>query len=255
MIVNLIPMAGEGQRFKNAGYTTAKPLLDIEGIPMFVRAAKSLPPADEYIFVCRKDQVDEYLLNTTIRTYFPNSKIHYIDALTQGQAITCISAKELIPDDAIVNIGPSDSAMVYNQALYDEFLLNAQQDALVWTIRGDEAVLKNVNMYGWVAANPANKLVAKVSCKVAVSDQPKFDPAIIGCFSFKKASYFFEAVQRMIDLKDTINNEYYVDIAMNHAIALGTRVYLLDVEQYIGWGTPLDYENYLHRLKFASNEG
>ena len=59
----------------------------------------------------------------------------------------------------------------------------------------------------------------------------------------------------MIDLKDTINNEYYVDIAMNHAIALGTRVYLLDVEQYIGWGTPLDYENYLHRLKFASNEG
>jgi NDP-sugar pyrophosphorylase family protein len=75
MIVNLIPMAGEGQRFKNAGYTTAKPLLDIEGIPMFVRAAKSLPPADEYIFVCRKDQVDEYLLNTTIRTYFPNSKI------------------------------------------------------------------------------------------------------------------------------------------------------------------------------------
>ncbi|NDA62342.1 MAG: hypothetical protein EBX50_09890 [Chitinophagia bacterium] len=255
MIVNLIPMAGEGQRFKNAGYTTAKPLLDIDGIPMFVRAAKSLPPADEYIFVCRKDQVDAYQLNITISTYFPNSKIHYIDSLTQGQAITCISAKELIPEEAVLNIGPSDSAMIYNHDLYDEFLLNSQKGALVWTIRNDQAILKNVNMYGWVAANPTNKLIESISCKVTVSNQPQFDPAIIGCFSFKKASYFFDAVQRMIGKNDTINNEFYVDIAMNHAIALGTGVYLLDVDEYIGWGTPADYENYLQRLKDYKNEG
>ena len=63
MIVNLIPMAGEGQRFKNEGYTTPKPLLDTDGVPMFVRAAKSLPKADLYIFVCRRGQVDNHITN------------------------------------------------------------------------------------------------------------------------------------------------------------------------------------------------
>jgi len=52
--VNLIPMAGEGQRFIDAGYTTPKPFIDINGLPMLVRAAKSLPPADQWIFICRK---------------------------------------------------------------------------------------------------------------------------------------------------------------------------------------------------------
>ena len=45
--VNLIPMAGVGQRFIDFGYTTPKPLIDINGLPMVVRAAKSLPPADQ----------------------------------------------------------------------------------------------------------------------------------------------------------------------------------------------------------------
>ena len=41
--INLIPMAGEGKRFLNEGYRTPKPLIKINGIPMFVHATKALP--------------------------------------------------------------------------------------------------------------------------------------------------------------------------------------------------------------------
>ena len=34
--VNLIPMAGTGKRFMNVGYEVPKPLIDINGRPMFV---------------------------------------------------------------------------------------------------------------------------------------------------------------------------------------------------------------------------
>ena len=39
-------MAGEGKRFLDEGYIIPKPLIKINGIPMFVYAAKALPKAD-----------------------------------------------------------------------------------------------------------------------------------------------------------------------------------------------------------------
>ncbi|NBW64539.1 lipopolysaccharide biosynthesis protein, partial [bacterium] len=47
--VNLIPAAGAGARFVEAGYATPKPLLPVDGEPMIVRAARALPEADLYI--------------------------------------------------------------------------------------------------------------------------------------------------------------------------------------------------------------
>ena len=53
--VNLIPTAGAGQRFVDAGYNVPKPLIEIDGLPMVVQAAKTLPPADKWIFICREE--------------------------------------------------------------------------------------------------------------------------------------------------------------------------------------------------------
>ena len=58
--VNLIPMAGEGQRFVEAGYSIPKPLIDVDGIPMVVRAANSLPDADHWIFICREEHIQDH---------------------------------------------------------------------------------------------------------------------------------------------------------------------------------------------------
>ena len=55
--VNLIPMAGNGQRFIDEGYSIPKPLIEINGLPMILRSAKSLPKADQWIFICKKDHI------------------------------------------------------------------------------------------------------------------------------------------------------------------------------------------------------
>jgi CTP:phosphocholine cytidylyltransferase-like protein len=57
-IINLIPMAGEGQRFKDAGFTNPKPLIEVNGLPMIVRALKCLPKALKNILVVRTDTLD-----------------------------------------------------------------------------------------------------------------------------------------------------------------------------------------------------
>ena len=49
-------MAGEGQRFKDAGYTMPKPLIDVDGLPMVIRAAKKFT---------NSRSVDFYMQNRT----------------------------------------------------------------------------------------------------------------------------------------------------------------------------------------------
>ena len=53
-------MAGVGQRFVDGGYDTPKPLIEVDELPMIVQAANSLPVADYWVFICRKEHVLKY---------------------------------------------------------------------------------------------------------------------------------------------------------------------------------------------------
>lgn len=248
MKVNLIPMAGAGQRFKDAGYTTSKPLLDTDGIPMVVRAAMALPKADLYIFVCREAQLLENDLSGVLNKYFTNVLIITTNSLTEGQAITCLLAEKNIPEDAILTIGASDNDMVYDELQLGNFLLDEKTVGWIWTFRQNKLVLQDPNMYGWVKVNQENAL--EISCKKQISENPLNDHAIIGAFTFKKAKMFFDSVRKMIAENKRINNEFYVDIAADYVIQNFGGIKVFEVKQYICWGTPKDYEEYNNWLNY-----
>ena len=70
MRINLVPMAGEGQRYKDVGFVIPKPFIDVDGMPMVVRACKALPAADKNIFVCREHHIQEYPIKEILEKYF-----------------------------------------------------------------------------------------------------------------------------------------------------------------------------------------
>jgi dTDP-glucose pyrophosphorylase len=254
MRINLIPMAGEGQRFKNAAYNIPKPLLMVNGLPMVVRAAKSLPPADRYIFVCQQKHLSFFPIEDVLKQHFDDVKVIGLDSTTEGQAITCMMAKDYIPADAFLTIGASDNDMLYNAAEFEKRLENSDTDAWIWTFRNNPLVLKNPSSYGWVDIKESNGSAAKISCKNPISDKPLNDHAIIGAFSFKRASIFFDAVSNMVEHQAKINGEYYVDIALEFAIRMGFKVNVFEVDQYICWGTPEDYQEYLFWLRYFKKQ-
>ena len=52
----IMPMAGEGSRFIKEGYTQPKPLIEYQGMPLFIRAINSLKDIDvprKYSFIVR----------------------------------------------------------------------------------------------------------------------------------------------------------------------------------------------------------
>ena len=50
-----------------------------------------------------------------------------------------------------------------------------------------------------------------------------------------------------------INNEYYVDMAINDAISMGLRCVVFEIESYICWGTPNDLKTFEYWQDCFSN--
>ncbi len=242
--VNLIPIAGKGKRFKNAGYELPKPLIDIYGKPMFVRAVESLPKADKIIFVCLKQHIKKFKIDKIIKSYFPQSIVITSRKKKLGQAADCLEASRYLKKNDILTIGACDNGMVYDSKALKKKI--QKSDLVVWTFKDKKIVLKNPLMYGYVKTDKKDNIV-KISCKKKISKIPWKDHVIIGAFSFKKAEVFLKYTKKLLFNNLKINNEFYMDSVAEMCVNSGVKVKANLVKKYYGWGTPRDLKNYLKK--------
>ncbi len=74
----LMPMGGLGQRFRDKGYNAPKPLIEIQGQAMFLKALASFDAYEgekRHLFVVRQDAEDKYGLAATIKKLQPDAEI------------------------------------------------------------------------------------------------------------------------------------------------------------------------------------
>ena len=262
----IIPMAGAGQRFADAGYQTSKPAIPTtdrrtgEQLPMVVCATKDLPgvktDGSNVTYIDRTFHKDGGV-EEVIKNYFPSASFITIDNLTEGQACTCLLAKEKIDNDEALLIAGCDNGMVFDEEKFEQMTQDC--DVLAFTFRHHQAVLAKPDAYGWMIAEEDTCKITGMSIKKAVSDNPLEDHAIVATFWFKHGKDFVKAAEKMIAENDRINNEFYVDEVMKHCLELGMDVRVFEIERYIGWGTPNDYEQYEATIKywreFTASEG
>ncbi len=254
----VLPMAGAGRRFADRGYKEQKPAIPTidrntgEVYPMVVCATRDLKQAsatgDNIIYIDRSSKENDItIVEYKVRRFYPKAEFITIDHVTEGQACTCLLAKEKINNDEELLIAGCDNGMDYSLDSFNQ--LRDETDVLVFTYRNDESVCKNPNQYGWVIVDSDNN-VKKMSIKKAISDNPKNDHAIVATFWFKKGSIFVEAAEKMIRENDRINNEFYVDQAIKHVLELGYSAKAFEIDRYVGWGTPEDFENYQNTIQY-----
>lgn len=239
----VIPMVGLGQRFKKSGYEIPKPLLPVDGRPMVARVVEDLPAADRVVVVVNHDHIAEFAIDEKVREHIPTATIVVAPGLTDGQASSVQLGLAECKTDAPVLVAACDNTHLFNQNSFETLTADPVIDGLIWTYRGEPRVLENPNWYGWVEAD-AQGIVSKVSVKSPVSTQPLGDHVVSGCFWFRSANVLNEGIEELKRLDRRVNGELYLDSVPEILIAMNRQIRVFEVEKYIGWGTPHDYEDY-----------
>lgn len=243
-------MAGLGQRFVDAGYRQPKPLIDVDGLPMVVRAVHDLPPTDRKVFIVHPDHVAQHRIDRTLRQHFPAAEVITAPGLTAGQACSVRLASDALDPNQPVLVAACDNSHLYSAAALYELLADPGVECAIWTYRHDFRVLERPTAHGWVRLWPGTMDAERISCKTPISNTPLDDHAITGCFWFRTARKMLDGINALVAANERVNGEFYLDSVPNMIMADGRRVVVFEVEKYIGWGTPRDLEDYVRWQRY-----
>jgi NDP-sugar pyrophosphorylase family protein len=238
----ILPMVGLGSRFQKEGYILPKPLIEVSGEPMAVQALKDLPLTDRQKFVLREDMQKINQLKNALQQNASEAAFEVLNYMTDGQASTCVEgANGLLLNDP-VTIAACDNGMIYNANLFQLLMDSDDIDVIVWGARGYPGAKRFPEMYGWINED-GEGIIQNISVKRPLSN-PSQDPIVVGTFTFKRLRDFLDSVEHMKNRQGLINGEYYVDTAINDAIALGLRCVVFEIDYYVCWGTPNDLRTF-----------
>ncbi len=245
MINIVIPMAGAGSRFAEAGYPKPKPFIDVAGKPMIVRVLENMAcPDARYVLIARKQHLNSEaaLVEKICRDF--NAVFVSINELTEGSACTVLHARHLINSDDPLLIANSDQ--IVDLDIW-EFVCDASSRGLDGSILVFRDSTRDPK-WSFARTNESG-LVAEVREKAPISDL-----ATVGIYLFARGKDFVDATIEMILSRDRVNGEYYTCPAYNYLIQRDRKISLYEIERHAmhGIGTPTDLRAY---EKFLSARG
>lgn len=238
MLTIVLPIAGRGSRFAEAGYSQPKPLIEIHGRPMIELVVNNIRPQrpHRFVFIALEAHLDHLGMTETLQRIAPGCEIIAVRAVTQGAACTVLLSKPSIDNGDPLMLANSDQ---WVDVSIDDYLATADRrasDGLIMTMRADHPKWSFVGMEnGWVS---------RVVEKQVISNE-----ATVGIYNFRKGSDFVRAAESMIEKGLRVNGEFYVAPAYNELISEGAKIAVHNVGEerrgMYGLGVPADLEWFL----------
>ena len=229
----LIPMAGAGSRFEQAGYTFPKPLIDVNGKPMIQRVVENLNMDARHIFIVQKEHYEKYALQHTLNLIAPNCEIVQVEGITEGAACTTLLAKQFINNDEPLVLANSDQYVKWDS---NEYMYSCMADDIDGSILTFEATHPK---WSYAKLND-DGFVTEVAEKKPISKH-----ATVGIYFWKRGKDYVECAESMIAKDIRVNNEFYVCPVYNEALLRGARVKTFHIDKMWGLGTPEDLDLFL----------
>lgn len=236
MINIVLPIAGRGSRFAEAGFVLPKPLIPVHGIPMIEVVVNNVRPRCEhrFIFVALKEHLDHLGMSETLERVAPGCIIIPVNEVTEGAACTVLLARDFIDNQDQLMLANSDQWVDIDINDYLAEMELKKADGLIMTMWADHP------KWSFVGFDSEGNVINVVE-KQVISNE-----ATVGIYNFRYGSDFVKAANQMIDKNLRVNNEFYVAPAYNEMITWGARNVVFNVgKEYdgmYGMGIPSDLE-------------
>ena len=233
----VMPMAGRGSRFAQVGYKVPKPMIDVNGKPMYAWATDSLPlkQARRVIFICLEEHLKGFGLEEDISKRYSHLEpvIIPLNKVTEGQACTVLEARRYIDLD--------EPLIVYNADTYCRTGLDETLPTLSKEVGGILGVFRAPGDKWSFAKTDAAGDVVEVAEKKRISDW-----ACTGLYHFSSGAEFVREADAMITANQRVNGEFYVAPVYNRLISGGRKVAIDEAKEVWVLGTPEDL-SYFHK--------
>ncbi|MBQ2642543.1 MAG: glycosyltransferase family 2 protein [Eubacterium sp.] len=239
MIDIVITMGGLGSRFRKAGYTVPKYMIEAKGKTLFEWSMISLEGyADEvnqYIFIAMKDEtvdVEGFIKEQCEKLGLENYHVILLDYLTDGQATTAtLAEKYWNPDNAL---------LIYNIDTYVEAgEMNSQE------LKGDGFIpcfQAEGDHWSFVRLDDEGK-VAEIKEKERISNY-----CTLGAYYFKTCKLYKDLYDEYYTkTRELVNGEKYVAPLYDYLLSKGGEIYISDIDpaKVHVLGTPEELEAFL----------
>jgi NDP-sugar pyrophosphorylase family protein len=240
----VIPAAGAGTRFREAGIFVPKPLIEIGGYPMILWVISNFDLSAEDSVVIISQKVDglpvslqEYLKRLDCKVSFVE-----INGLTSGPASTV--------QLAIPNLDPHLPVIVANSDQYvsgdlSEFMTAVRRNVYAGTILTMNAT---GDKWSYVGRN-SNGEISQIVEKKEISAE-----ATVGIYAWANLEILKNAIDYLKSNNLMVNNEFYIAPSYNHLIEKNLSLGCVSVGPHgarvHGLGTPYDLNEFMKHTSY-----
>jgi NDP-sugar pyrophosphorylase family protein len=237
-------MSGFGERFRRAGYSVPKPLIEVDGKPIIAHVIEMFPGEQDFIFICNHEHLNnsDYGMEAILNRYCPTGQIIGIPPHKLGPIHAVRQAEHLIDVDRPVVINYCDFSCYWDWNHFKKFVATTSCVGAIPAYKGFHPHSLGSTNYAYIREE--NGWVQDIQEKQPYTANRIEEFASSGTYYFASGRIMSEAFRDTMDQQLDVGGEFYVSLAYKSLLNAKRSVAVYPLQHFMQWGTPEDLAEY-----------
>lgn len=240
----IIAMSGFGERFRRAGYSVPKPLIEIDGKAVIAHVIDMFPGEKDFLFICNSEHLEnaDYRMEDILRQYCPTGRIIGIPPHKLGPIHAVMQVEHLIDPVRPVVVNYCDFTCYWDWNHFKHFVAASRCDGAIPAYKGFHPHTLGKTNYAYM--REVNGWVLDIQEKQPYTDNRMEEYASSGTYYFAYGRIMSDAFRATMEKDVNVNGEYYVSLAYKHLLRGKRAISVYPLQHFMQWGTPEDVAEY-----------
>lgn len=240
----IIPMSGFGERFRRAGYTVPKPLIEVEGKPIVAHVIDMFPGETDFIFICNQDHLDNpnYAMASILQDLCPTGQVIGIKAHKLGPIHAVRQVEHIINSAEPVLVNYCDFTCYWDWHHFKAFVAKTKCDGAIPAYKSFHPHTLGSTNYAYMREKDG--WVQDIQEKQPYTDNRMEEYASSGSYYFKSGELMSDAFRETMANDINVGGEYYCSLAYKPLLSQQRKIAVYPLQHFMQWGTPQDVAEY-----------
>ena len=240
----VIPMSGFGERFRRAGYTVPKPLVEIDGKPIIAHVIDMFPGETNFLFICNQEHLDEpaYRMEAVLKERCPSGRVIGIPSHKLGPINAVRQVEHLLDPAMPIVVNYCDFTCYWDWNHFKRYVKETGCAGAIPAYRGFHPHSLGSTNYAYM--REVDGWVQDIQEKLPYTNNRMEEYASSGTYYFKSAEIMRQAFCDAMEQDLNVGGEYYVSLAYKPLLDSKQPIAVYPLQHFMQWGTPEDVAEY-----------